>query len=870
VSVTYDWRVVRPLAAYNYVCDPSFEADPALSPWALRTSASGGNSARVTPNGYRGAYALRLPAGATTQSGDYCASQTVAITNTSDYAVLSAWMFLNAADAFVGIKAFYGGLTYQALADPTKVGSWQRVSLPLGSLGISATSVVVYAYSSAAHALAGDVLWDAFQLEDGTALSTYLDGDQDGCRWIATPGLSASLRDLACRSGGVEVSIQNYVTITGMKGVGTPPWSHITLPRGLAGGSVYQRSLRLERPTLEIDALKVATSDLDSVMNDLGQLQQLFSPDLTSPQRPATLVYSPANASGAELEIGALFTGGLDYESMEGLTLQTLPLQFKCPEPFFSERKENAMNLATTAAAGKAFLYKSGMAAQGFNPIGAASRGGIRSGGWVSNQGAAQCLLCGSSGFGLAGTLVFDPLKQGNGNGGFFQISGGPVDNNVFDICQPGSQSPYVYFGGDFTHFYDGIGTNHAFANLVRYNLVTGALDQPWDPGYNVTSLTYDPTQDILYVGCLDIGAGTHSGPYAVSTPSGSPGHGATTWGATGVSNYGIIDMTVSEDGSLYVVFWPDLDWSTMLVYRGPRTSASWSQIGSAPIASLTWFPACMVWGPDGCLYLGGNFDSISPGSAVYGLARFNGKSWQPLGGRTITSALAGTLVYNMAFDPQGRLHIAGKIKEASSSQKLTGNAESGLVCGYAIYSGNTLHSEGVYPYSTYADVDHAPHVFVSPFDGAVLVGVNDDRTPVHAVYAPVTKIDYLGTAPAPPQLRFAWPSASSAPTLLGGFRNERTGQGIYFRSLLVQPGETVTVTTTPGKARVASNLRPDLGRYVAGISDLETFVLLPGANWISVFSGATGATASVIWKARHLSVDGSGSAIPEINIAAL
>ena len=40
MSVTYDWRVVRPLAAYNYVCDPSFEADPTLSPWVLRTSAS--------------------------------------------------------------------------------------------------------------------------------------------------------------------------------------------------------------------------------------------------------------------------------------------------------------------------------------------------------------------------------------------------------------------------------------------------------------------------------------------------------------------------------------------------------------------------------------------------------------------------------------------------------------------------------------------------------------------------------------------------------------------------------------------------------------------------------------------------------------
>jgi len=117
--------------------------------------------------------------------------------------------------------------------------------------------------------------------------------------------------------------------------------------------------------------------------------------------------------------------------------------------------------------------------------------------------------------------------------------------------------------------------------------------------------------------------------------------------------------------------------------------------------------------------------------------------------------------------------------------------------------------------------------------------------------------------------VRFSCYNPSGNPAF-GSLRNERTGKGIYFNGLTLAAGEVLNISTAPGKARVWSNLRPDLSMFLAPQSDLETFTLLPGANWITVYVASASVTATLAWRARHGSIDGTAASIATPSFAAL
>lgn len=415
---------------------------------------------------------------------------------------------------------------------------------------------------------------------------------------------------------------------------------------------------------------------------------------------------------------------------------------------------------------------------------------------------------------------------------------------------------------------------SHAFAKLVRVNLTTGAVDQPFGaPSVTVGDLAYDPTTDTLYVGASKSG----NLPYAVPSPNGaSPSSAATSWGTWGLGTDGCSSLAVADDGSLYGVSYT-IATKTSYVHVGPAGAGAWGTAIGNFVSKTSAIPSRLLWGPDGSLYLGSEFDSITPGGAVYGLARWNGASWSPLGGRVVSSALSGTTVTNLAFDPQGRLHISGNILQYGSTpaplRAIAGNPEYGHA-GYVVYTGNTMHAEGVVCNPTYTDRFNTPYVFVSPADGSVMVATNGNSMAPACAYAPATTVTCGGTAPTPFRLRIAWPSSASGPLVFGALRNERTGKGIYFRGLWLYPGETLTIDTTPGRARAWTDKRGNVSRYMVGMSDLETLTLLPGANYITVLDFANGNTGTAVctmtWRNRHTSIDGAGSAVVQPDFSAL
>jgi hypothetical protein len=169
---------------------------------------------------------------------------------------------------------------------------------------------------------------------------------------------------------------------------------------------------------------------------------------------------------------------------------------------------------------------------------------------------------------------------------------------------------------------------------------------------------------------------------------------------------------------------------------------------------------------------------------------------------------------------------------------------------GYAVYDGTASHAELV-------NLVTDGGVFVNPADGSVFLTADSAYASSSAVVP--TTVSYQGTAPAP--CRFIFKCSGTA-TWVGGIRNERTGQAIYFTGLLLAAGETLTVDTTPGASSVTTDWRGTMASYVAPMSNLADFVLLEGENYLSVLTSTALSSATVTWYNRHYGIDGAGSNI--------
>jgi hypothetical protein len=181
----------------------------------------------------------------------------------------------------------------------------------------------------------------------------------------------------------------------------------------------------------------------------------------------------------------------------------------------------------------------------------------------------------------------------------------------------------------------------------------------------------------------------------------------------------------------------------------------------------------------------------------------------------------------------------------------------------YVIYDGSALRAAdvGSSPPNTFdfsMGAGALPMVFVNPSDDGVLFVSNEASSSAFASVPSV--VNYTGTAPAP--VRFVITLGTNATGPFGGVRNLRTGQGIYFTGLTIQVNETLYIETSAGKARVYSDQRGSLIQYVSPGSDLGIFVLLEGANPITILWGPYASSQHIVWMNKHAGIDGAGSNI--------
>jgi len=126
----------------------------------------------------------------------------------------------------------------------------------------------------------------------------------------------------------------------------------------------------------------------------------------------------------------------------------------------------------------------------------------------------------------------------------------------------------------------------------------------------------------------------------------------------------------------------------------------------------------------------------------------------------------------------------------------------------------------------------------------------------------------YLGTAAALgtiqndgmsnvyPTLRIRNPSSGTA--VIRQWANMTTKEYAWF-ALNMFPGETVELTTGPGRVAFQSTYRGDILSTIVAGSKLASWHLQPGQNIISFLADTDAVVADMYWTPRHHSADGTG-----------
>lgn len=391
-----------------------------------------------------------------------------------------------------------------------------------------------------------------------------------------------------------------------------------------------------------------------------------------------------------------------------------------------------------------------------------------------------------------------------------------------------------IYIGGRFTSA-GGVANT---ANLAKWNVAR----QAWESIGTVTgvgnptvyTISFAPDGTMYVGGDFDAVGGVAADNIAKRS--------GTTWSALtsgadnsvyasgiGSNGYLYIGGLFSSAGgvanTVYVAYWTGAAWTAMdtglssqvralvidnanNIYTGNSqgvnrwNGTTWTNLGA--VAGGGAYVASLAMGNGGEVYAGGDFTTIGGVSANY-VAFWNGAAWEPMGDG-ISSAV----------DYWGLKNINGLL----------------YIVGNKIWNG-----------SAYIDIDAVANSRVGGGTNGALYA----QTIFGTIYtSAVTTVTNSGSAPAYPRLTMTGPGRFYQ------IKNYITGDGVYFDSLTLLSGEVAVLDFAPGNISFSSNFRPNLLSAILPGSNLTTFRLLPGVNYISVYAygGTSSATAADLsWK---------------------
>ena len=812
------WAAVIPVEKTNLCVYPSYEFGTA-SVVAIEGAGLGSSSAQQQ----FGAWSLFVTPTSNGTSGAQVG--TWAATNLLDYSLSAHAKLVNGVSYIFGASDPNGG-NYDALGtvNVTGGGTWHWYTMSYTELVGGGARGIVLAKRTGANT--GTYWVDGIQAERGS-VTTYFDGDQPGGTWTGAQHASTSTRSGQYRGGGSVIALADLgLQVDQMTGAGMAPIEDSAQSYAITDGAQFQRQRAAQRK-FTLTAKPIVGTSLGDFHVTRRTLIDVFKPDLVTPQQPIRFLYVGGQGT---VQVDAYYDKGLELGNMDGPIAENAAISFNAYDPYWYFPTQQGTTLAPRVGLGSTnFLAWR-------DPIGR----------WGT--------------LGANGTTVWAPA------------SGTAVIYAVENI------NGTVVFGGFFGSV-AGVGVQGIgrFASGALGSLAGGGVGA----GQQVTALVVDPA-GTLYAGGNAVGYGGTATNYI--------GRWADAWGTllggtmTHTANQGIQALAINQTGTLFI-------GGTFNGAAGSTSrnlvqwfSNAYGTLKGQQGGTIDGIVQALTIGLNNTLFFGGEFGSAG-GTATDNIGQWFGSFGSMTSG--VDQKVAG-----LATMLDGRIAITGNLLNAGGGSSLRSafwngvqyaplgggitsgipvtafvrNDNSLLVSGYISKVGSVPTPAGAVIWNGYAflpfDIDlNIPGGgagiwdFTQTPDGTVWAGGDFLGT---AQAASITTMVNSGRAIVYPTLRLRNLSAGTARVYQ--LVNPITGAGIYF-NLSLLAGEQADLITMPGERSFTSTFRGNIFNSMVPGSNLATFNLLPGTNYVSFFSDNANLEASLFWQPRGWSID-SGTII--------
>jgi len=637
--------------------------------------------------------------------------------------------------------------------------------------------------------------------------------------WGGTPHASVSYRTADTRAGGSLLNIEDYAEkIISTFGLGMGNYEQIYTELA-GGGAYYQKHIRKPRNFSML--LHFKGDNPGDLHDNRNTIIEAIRPDYTGYDQPLIIRYQGEDSDGDEA---------------------TNPVDIVCiPQPGLGDIPERARN---------------NQAILNFTVLNGTLNGAYKEG----------------LELGLYDTLpVGDYLVYRDKDGKWHDVDNsgtGIQDGGV--LCLIESPNGDIIAGGEF----EDAGLVANADNLFKWTgsaieAVTGS-DDFGSVNASVWALCYD-AEGNLYIGGKFDNAGD------------SNGDGIVKWDGSNLSSLG----TGVDDSSTETVLCIAIEPNTGDIYAGGTFDgmggvANTAKIAYWDISASVWKPLdtglnglvyALAFAPNGDLYIGGAFTNADGANGDY-ICYWDGSAFNMLGDTELSAT-----VRDLTFDKNGLLYACGDFINAGGDANADGVAMFNNNCwqglGEGVESGVTIKTLYIDENNLYIGGDeYAPgsfpdlSLYLSMWKNGAW-GLIDVAPPTGATVSDIIKTStgdlfvagsYDGTTVVCDQKTVTnngntaiYPTIEIlGPGVLQSITNYTTGKGITFDGLTLQDGEIITLKLDPTNIDMKSDWvgRGDLMQYVNPGSDLGSFHLKPGDNYINLFmsSGTDGNTKAYIY----------------------
>lgn len=801
------WALIKPEATTNLCANPSFES--ATTGWI----AGGSNTiTRDTSLAKFGVVSLKC----TYQDSLDCGAYSVTLPTASTSYTYSAWVYVpsdwdggNIKLASSTFTSAVDTVAHQYTDGTSPTGEWVYLETTV-VMDTDVAGFVVFRISSAP--TAGKFFYiDGVQIEEKAYVTTYCDGDQDGCEWTAGEHLSASTRSVRSWQGG---RVQNFaddfeVQVNGWVGTSIPQLDTNISELGLSSGGHHQSSRYRARNWQILCQINGSSqANMHSLKKAfLAELDPRRLGDFKSRGTPVRFRYT---GSSEDVYIDAFYTGGAEFSGPGGGAFTDIfPIRLSSPDPFFRTIGDKAKVLDSGDSATFNVVFRRGFGSADtgqWDVMGPISDSTVNPTFNGMAREADGTVWLGGNLTDMEGNAAYDYLITYDPVAGTYSPPYSTAPNNsVADVVVHPNGT--VYITGSFTSI-DGTSANR----IASYNGSTwSALGTGFDAAGTRIKIGPD---GLLYAG----GSFTAAGG---TTVRGIATWDGSSWAALGPPSSGgtVNDFDWDKSGNLYVVgSFTNWDGTAASDYIAKWDGSAWSAV-TTPVFNATI--NCIKFDDTGNFYVGGSFTTFNSATMNYA-AYFNGTTYEPL------SSGFDQAVFDMEFVPEtGQLWLVGSFTTAGSNT---------LSDRMAIWDGSSfVHTDldlaGSSQLGTVRRLGN--YIYVS--------GIIDS---VAGTYAGLATATNNGSAVAYPVI-YITRSGGTAATM-DSIRNITTGAELLFNYQFLD-GETLRIDLRPGRRKMVSSIYGERWK-IFPTSDIAGFSLAPGDNVITSFFRTTGSPTMVIW----------------------